>query len=119
MEATLKEFSISVEGKICVDIGASICGFADCLLKHDASNVYIVDTATDLLHQSLKNEETKEKIIPMFGVDARKLISIGEKLDIYTVDVTFASITQILPNVKGIIKKNGNIIRIICYIVIS
>jgi len=113
LEAALKEFSISVEGKICADIGASIGGFTDCLLKHGASKVYAIDTASNLLHPSLISEEKKESIIPMSGVDAREIISIEDELDICTIDVTFASLKQILPNVKKILKKNGDIIALI------
>lgn len=113
LEAALKDFSISVKGKICADIGASIGGFTDCLVKHGASKVYAIDTATDFLHSSLRSEEIKEKIIPMLGVDARNLISVEEKFDICTIDVTFASLREILPNVKRILKKNGDIIALV------
>jgi 23S rRNA (cytidine1920-2'-O)/16S rRNA (cytidine1409-2'-O)-methyltransferase len=113
LEAALTDFSISVEGKICADIGASIGGFTDCLIKHGAFRVYAIDIASDLLHQSLTNEIEKGKIIPMLGMNARNLIPIEEKLDICTIDVTFASITHILPNVKGILKRSGDIIALI------
>ncbi|TES93878.1 MAG: TlyA family rRNA (cytidine-2'-O)-methyltransferase, partial [Promethearchaeota archaeon] len=53
LEAALKSFSVDVKGKICVDIGASIGGFTDCLLQNGALKVYTVDTATNLLHPSL------------------------------------------------------------------
>ncbi|MFX0075776.1 MAG: TlyA family RNA methyltransferase [Candidatus Hermodarchaeota archaeon] len=113
LEAALTDFSISVEGKICADIGASIGGFTDCLLKHGALRVYVIDTATELLHQSLITEQKRGKIIPMLGVDARNLIFIEEKLDMCAIDVTFASITQILPNIKSLLKRNGDIIALI------
>jgi 23S rRNA (cytidine1920-2'-O)/16S rRNA (cytidine1409-2'-O)-methyltransferase len=113
LDAALKNFSISIKDKICVDIGASIGGFTDCLLQHGASKVYAIDTATDLLHYSLISKENEKIIIPLLGVDARKLIPIAEKLDICTIDVTFASITQILPKIKGILKMNGDIIALI------
>ncbi|MFX0142612.1 MAG: SAM-dependent methyltransferase, partial [Candidatus Hodarchaeota archaeon] len=46
LELALEQFSISVKGKICADFGSSIGGFTDCLLKHGASKVYAIDTAT-------------------------------------------------------------------------
>jgi len=113
LESALKEFSISVKGKICADIGASIGGFTDCLLKHGASKVYAIDTATNLLHPSLMSEEMKEKVIPMLGVDARKLISFEEKFDICTIDVTFTSLSVVLPNVIKYLKKDGDIIALV------
>jgi 23S rRNA (cytidine1920-2'-O)/16S rRNA (cytidine1409-2'-O)-methyltransferase len=113
LEAALKSFPISVEGKTCADIGASIGGFTDCLLKHGASKIYVIDTATGLLHPSLLKEEKEGVIIPMLGVDARDSIPIEEKLDICTIDITFASIKQILPNVKKKLKSNSDIIALI------
>jgi len=109
----LKEFSIPVKGKICADIGASVGGFTDCLIKHRALRVYAIDTATDLLHPSLRCEKMKEKIIPLLGVDARNLIPIEEFVDICTIDVTFTSLRSILPKVKRILKKNGDIIALV------
>jgi len=113
LENALNEFSISVKGKICADIGASVGGFTDCLIKHGALKVYAIDTALDLLHPSLRTEEMNKKIIPVLGLDARNLISIQEECDICTVDVTFASLREIIPNVKRILKKNGEIIALV------
>ena len=113
LEAALKEFSISVKGKICADIGASIGGFTDCLIKHGASKIYAIDIGSDLLHPSLRSEKIKGKIIPMMSLDARNLVSIKEKLDICTIDVTFTSLKSILPNVKKFLKDNGNIIALV------
>jgi len=113
LEAALREFSISVEEKICIDIGASVGGFTDCLIKHGALKVYAIDTATDLLHPSLRGEKMKNKVIPMLGLDARELINIEEKVDICTIDVTFTSIKAILPNVKRVLSINGDIIALV------
>ena len=113
LEFALKQFSISVKGKICADLGSSIGGFTDCLLKHGAAKVYAIDTATNLLHPSLTSEEMKEKVIPMLGIDARKLISLENVLDICTIDLTFTSLKAVLPNVKKYLKKDGDIIALV------
>ncbi|MFX1315303.1 MAG: TlyA family RNA methyltransferase [Promethearchaeota archaeon] len=113
LEAALRQFSISVEGKKCVDIGASIGGFSDCLVKHGALKVYSIDIAVDLLHPSLRCEKMKNIVIPMLGVDARNEINIEEKIDICTIDVTFTSLRTILPNVKRILLNNGDIIALV------
>ena len=113
LEAALREFSISVKEKICADIGASVGGFTDCLIKHGALKIYAIDIGTDLLHPSLRSEKMKGKIIPMMSLDARNLVSIKEKLDICTIDVTFASLKSILPNIKNYLKDNGNIIALV------
>ena len=111
LEAALKEFSILVKDKVCVDIGASIGGFTDCLLQNGALKVYAVDTAKDLLHPSLRCK--KKEVIELLGVDARKLKSVPTNVDIVTVDVTFSSLKSILPNIKNYLKKKGDIIVLI------
>jgi len=113
LEAALNKFSISPKGKTCADIGSSVGGFTDCLLKHGASRVYAIDTAIDLLHPSLKKEKIEEAIISISGLDARNLIPIKEKVDICTIDVTFASLRTILPNVKRVLKDDGDIIALV------
>ena len=111
LEAALKSFSVDVSGKICVDIGASVGGFTDCLLQHGALKVYAVDTATNLLHPSLTCKD--DKIVEFFGVDARELTSLPETVDITTIDVTFSSLRLVLPNVKHYLKQDGNIIVLV------
>jgi 23S rRNA (cytidine1920-2'-O)/16S rRNA (cytidine1409-2'-O)-methyltransferase len=111
LEVALVDFSIMVREKVCVDIGASVGGFTDCLLQNGAIKVYAVDTAKELLHPSLKCKN--DKVIELFGVDARKLKSLPTKIDVATVDVTFSSLKSILPNIKNYLKKNGDIIVLV------
>lgn len=111
LDAALSEFSIIVREKVCADIGASIGGFTDCLLKHGATTVYAIDTATDLLHQSLICN--KKQVVALLGVDARKLTTLGELVDIMTVDVTFSSLKDLLPNVIKYVKLGGDIIVLV------
>ncbi|MFX1375016.1 MAG: TlyA family RNA methyltransferase [Promethearchaeota archaeon] len=113
LEAAIKDFSIIVKGKTCIDVGASVGGFTDCLLKHGASKVYAIDKAFDLLHPSLICEKNKQIIIPMLGVDARNTLNLNEQVDICTIDITFSSLKTILPNIKKILKDNGNIIALV------
>ncbi|MHA1146942.1 MAG: TlyA family RNA methyltransferase [Promethearchaeota archaeon] len=113
LEAALEQFSISVKGKICADLGASVGGFTDCLIKHGAKRVYAIDTATDLLHPSLVCEKMEGKVIPMLGTDVRTLTTLEEMVDICTIDITFASLTVILPTVKNFLKVNGDIIALV------
>ncbi len=111
LEAALKNFTILPKDKVCVDIGASIGGFTDCLLKHGASRVYAIDSATGLLHPSLVCKP--KKVIKLLGVDARNVNTLNEKIDIVTIDITFASLKSILPNVLNFLKKDGDIIVLI------
>jgi len=111
LEAALKSFSVDVIGKICVDIGASVGGFTDCLLQHGALKVYAVDTATNLLHPSLTCKN--DKIVELFNVDARDLTSLPVRVDIATIDVTFSSLRLVLPNIKSYLKQDGDIIVLV------
>ncbi|MFX0056726.1 MAG: TlyA family RNA methyltransferase [Candidatus Heimdallarchaeota archaeon] len=113
LDAALKFFSIEVKDRICVDIGASIGGFTDCLVKSGARRVYAVDTAINLLHPSLRCENSKNKVIPLLGVDARVLDKLDDRVDLVTIDITFATIRSILPNVKKYLKGNGDIIVLV------
>ncbi|TFG29907.1 MAG: TlyA family RNA methyltransferase [Promethearchaeota archaeon] len=113
LEAALKAFTINIEKKICIDIGASIGGFTDCLLKHGASKVYAVDTATDLLHPSLRCEKMKDSVVPLLGIDARKLKELDELVDFCSIDVTFSSLKNFFPNIKNMLKLNGDIVALI------
>lgn len=113
LEAALKVFNIDVNDKACVDLGASIGGFTDCLIKYGARKVYAIDIAEDLLHPSLRCEKMEGKVIPLLGIDARELKSLEERVDIVTMDITFASLRAILPNTKNFIKDNGDIITLV------
>lgn len=111
LEVALKQFSIQVKDKICADIGASIGGFTDCVLKHGAARVYAIDTAVDLLHPSLICN--KAQVVALLGVDARKLTNLKEKVDLIVIDITFSSLKDILPNLVKFLKVEGDIIVLV------
>ncbi|MBY9020004.1 MAG: TlyA family RNA methyltransferase [Candidatus Lokiarchaeota archaeon] len=111
LEAALKSFLVDVEGKICVDIGASVGGFTDCLLQQGALKVYTVDTGPNLLHPSLTCKD--DKIVELFGVDARELKSLPEIVNIVTVDLTFSSLRSVLPNIKSFLDQDGDVIVLV------
>jgi 23S rRNA (cytidine1920-2'-O)/16S rRNA (cytidine1409-2'-O)-methyltransferase len=113
LDAALENFSISVKEKVCADIGSSVGGFVDCLLKHGALRVYAIDTATDLLHPSLRCEKMKNQVIALLGVDARLLKNLDELVDVCTVHITFTSLKDVIPNIKNYLKPNGDIITLI------
>ena len=113
LEHAIQSFSLSIKDKVCIDMGASIGGFTDCLIKHGAKKVYAIDTAKDLLHPSLKCEKMKNKVIPLLGVDVREFIHLNEQIDIITTDITFASLRTILLRAKTILKKRGAIISLV------
>ena len=106
LEAILKSANIDVTGLICVDIGASTGGFTDCLLKNGAKKIYAIDSGTNQLDPSLKNNE---KVVSIENFNARNISieHVGNTVDIITIDVSFISQTLIIPNALKLLNENG------------
>ncbi len=112
LEGAFESFDINVEGLSCADIGASTGGFTDCLLQHGAAYVYAVDAGHDQLHESLRN---RADICSMEGVNARNLKKedFDRPVEFITMDVSFISITKILPVLYEISAENAQAICLI------
>ncbi len=109
----LEKFGIDVNGKTCVDIGASTGGFTEVLLKNGAKKVYAVDSGTGQLAEKLKDDE---RVVSMENFNARnlELTDIGGKAaEIAVMDVSFISQKLIYPALKRICAKNADIITLI------
>lgn len=95
LEYALKNFNINVKNCICLDVGASTGGFTDCLLNHGARLVYAVDVGKLQLSPQLQNDE---RVISLEQLDIRKASKIiTDKVSFICVDVSFISLTQIIP----------------------
>jgi 23S rRNA (cytidine1920-2'-O)/16S rRNA (cytidine1409-2'-O)-methyltransferase len=105
LEKGLKVFNVDVKDKVCLDIGASTGGFTDCLLQNGAKKVYAVDVGKNQLHEKLRKDP---RVISIEEFNARYLTSqqIPEPIDILVSDVSFISITKILPNICNLLKDN-------------
>ena len=105
--AALNAFDIEVKDKICLDIGASTGGFTQVLLLHGAKKVYAVDVGTNQLDESLKADS---RVISLEQTDARNLTEtlIPDKIDIFVSDVSFISITKILPKIAHLLKSDAH-----------
>ena len=112
LEAALKEFRIDVSDKVALDIGASTGGFTDCLLKHGAKKVYAVDVGYGQLDWKLRQDP---RVVVKERINARYLKSedIGELVDVCTIDVSFISLTKVIPPVSKILKPSGILIALI------
>ena len=112
LEKAINDFNYSVDGKVCIDIGASNGGFTDCMLSHGAKNVYALDVGECALPDRLKNDE---RVIVKDRMNARyvTLDDIGEECDFASIDVSFISLTYILENVAKLLKAIGEIIALI------
>lgn len=112
LERALDEFKIDVSGLDCVDIGASTGGFTDCLLKKGAAHVRAVDVGRSQLDKTL---EFDERVTSFEGVNARYITpeDIGGLCDMAVCDVSFISLTLILPAVSGLLKTDGRFVALI------
>ena len=112
LEAALDHFNIDAHGKMALDIGASTGGFTDCLLQRGAERVYAVDVGHGQLDWKLRNDP---RVIVLEKVNARSLSRehIPELVDLCVIDVSFISLTLILPNAFGLIGPAGVILALI------
>ncbi|MBO5292604.1 MAG: TlyA family RNA methyltransferase [Lachnospiraceae bacterium] len=112
LEKAVNEFGLSLEGKICMDIGASTGGFTDCMLQNGAVKVYSVDVGSGQLDWKLRNDE---RVVCMEKTNFRYMVreDIEDDLDFASVDVSFISLDKILPPVRKLLKAAG---RMVCLI---
>ena len=102
----LDNFKLDVSGMVCLDAGASTGGFTDCLLQHGATRVYAVDVGKNQLHEKLRADE---RVINLEGVNLRAAAPelIPEPVDLVVADVSFISLTLILPPCTTWLKPGG------------
>ena len=112
LESALDYFKIDVRGKTAVDIGASTGGFTDCLLQRGAGKVYAVDVGHGQLNWKLRNNP---RVIVLEKINARSLSRehVPELVDLCVIDVSFISLTLILPKAFDLITPTGVILALI------
>src|SRR5881409_3627467 len=106
LEAALDHFNIDVRRKMALDIGASTGGFTDCMLQRGAEKVYAVDVGHGQLDWKLRNDP---RVIVLEKVNARFLSCehVPELVDLCVIDVSFISLTLVLPNAFDLITPTG------------
>ena len=112
LEAALREFQIDATGLACLDVGASTGGFTDCLLQHGAKKVVAIDVGHNQIDWRLRNNprvEVRE------GVNARYLQpeDFEQRFDLIVMDVSFISVTKVLPAILSLVSPSGSIITLI------
>lgn len=112
LEGALKAFPVKAEGKICLDIGSSTGGFTDCLLQHGALRVHAVDVGTNQLVWKLRNDP---RVIVKEQFNARYMTpdDLGEKVQLIVSDVSFISLTKILPAAYDCLEDGGDLLVLI------
>jgi 23S rRNA (cytidine1920-2'-O)/16S rRNA (cytidine1409-2'-O)-methyltransferase len=112
LAAALQHFAIPVSGRVCLDIGASTGGFTDALLQAGAARVHAVDVGAGQLAWPLR---TDPRVVVHEGLNARELQSsdIGEPVWLITCDVSFISVTLILPAIVPLLQPDGQMVILI------
>lgn len=112
LAAALDHFEIDPAGWTCLDVGASTGGFTDCLLDRGARSVFAVDVGYGQLDYRLRNDE---RVVVMERVNARHLEpgSFEEPFDLATFDLSFISLTKVVPAVVGHVRKGGLLLALV------
>lgn len=112
LEKALEEFDIDLNDKICGDFGASTGGFTDCMLQNGAKKVYAIDVGYGQLDWKIRSNPN---VVTIERTNIRYLDKnlIKDKLDFISIDVSFISLTLILPKAFELLKDNGSIIGLI------
>ncbi len=111
LEKAFEAFGLDVTGRVCLDVGASTGGFTDCLLQHGAARVYAVDVGRGQLDWRLRNDP---RVVVREGVNARYLKpgDLPEPVSFAVADVSFISLTKILPAVTPLMV-SGDLVTLI------
>ena len=112
LDKAVKVFGIELKDKICMDVGASHGGFTDCMLQNGAKKVYSVDVGYGQLVWKLRNDP---RVINMERTNIRYVTpaQIEDKLDFASVDVSFISLSLVVPVVRQLLKDGGEIMCLI------
>lgn len=112
LEKAMNNFGVTLDGKVCMDVGASTGGFTDCMLQNGAVKVYSVDVGHGQLAWKLRNDE---RVVCMEKTNIRYVTpeDIDDRVEFVSIDVSFISLTKVLPAVKELMTENGEIVCLI------
>ena len=112
LEKAMNVFPVSPDGKVCMDVGASTGGFTDCMLQNGAKKVFSVDVGHGQLDWKLRNDE---RVVCMEKTNIRYVVpeDIGEKVSFVSIDVSFISLTKVLPAVTELMEEDGTLVCLI------
>ena len=112
LEKAMNNFGISLDGKVCMDVGASTGGFTDCMLQNGAVKVYSLDVGYGQLDWGLRNDP---RVVCMEKTNIRYVVSedIQEAPQFSSIDVSFISLTKVLLPVRNLLTEDGEIVCLI------
>ena len=112
LEAALRKFLIDPQSRVCLDVGASTGGFTDCLLQHGAAKVFAFDVGHSQLDWKLRSDP---RVVVREGINARHLTpaDTGEAVSLIVCDVSFISVTLIVPTFPALLDDNGELVILV------
>ena len=112
LEKAIKNFDVSVEGKVCTDVGSSTGGFTDCMLQNGAVKVFAIDVGRGQLDWKLRQDP---RVVCMEKTNIRYVTpeDIGEPVQFSSIDVSFISLTKVLLPIRNYLTEDGQIVALI------
>jgi len=112
LEKAIKNFDLSVDQKVCTDVGSSTGGFTDCMLQNGARKVFAIDVGRGQLDWKLRQDE---RVICMEKTNIRYVVpeDLGEPIDFSSIDVSFISLTKVLLPIWNYLKPGGEVVALI------
>lgn len=112
LEGAFQAFNLSVDGLVCLDVGASTGGFTDCMLQHGATRVIAMDVGTNQLHWSLR-QDPRVTVIEQFNARNLSKADLPVPFSFATFDVSFISLTLVMPPVVALLPVGGEMVTLI------
>ena len=112
LEKAMNHFEVTLDGKVCMDVGASTGGFTDCMLQNGAVKVYSIDVGYGQLDWKLRNDP---RVVCMEKTNIRYVVpeDLQEPADFSSIDVSFISLIKVLLPVRNLLTENGEIVCLI------
>lgn len=112
LEKAMTHFGVTLEGKVCMDVGSSTGGFTDCMLQNGAVKVYAVDVGHGQLAWKLREDS---RVVCMEKTNIRYVTpeDIGDRIEFSSIDVSFISLTKVLGPVRNLLTEDGEIVCLI------
>ena len=112
LEKAMTHFGVTLEGKICMDVGASTGGFTDCMLQNGAHKVYAIDVGTNQLAWKLRQDE---RVVSMEKTNIRYVTheNVPDEIGFSSIDVAFISLTKVLVPVRNLLESHGQVVCLI------
>ncbi len=112
LEAALDRLGVDPSGLVCADLGASTGGFTDCLLQRGAARVHACDVGHGQLDLRIANDP-RVRVHDRLNVRAVSVADLGEPVDLVTADLSFISLTVVLPAIRDVLKPGGRLVALV------